>query len=137
STPAYSHDELIDIVSNALESDVSVHSRRIVPVSTPLDTPIVQACLRALPGARPFGSPTASDWIFLSDVPTVKIGPGSSELSHTGAEHVEIAERHRAGDAYRAALTEYFASICITKPNKPHQPKQATPAHRDTRGTVG
>lgn len=111
STPAYSHDELIDIVSNALESDVSVHSRRIVPVSTPLDTPIVQACLRALPGARPFGSPTASDWIFLSDVPTVKIGPGSSELSHTGAEHVEIAELHRAVDAYRAVITEYFASI--------------------------
>lgn len=110
STPAYTHDELTEMVDEALESEIEVHSRRIVPVSTPLDARIVQSCLSALPDTEPFGSPTASDWIFLSDVPTVKIGPGSSELSHTGAEHIEVKELEEAVDAYRGIITEYFAS---------------------------
>lgn len=109
STPAYDHDELVTILDAALESDIEVQSSRIIPVSTPVEAPIVQACLRATPDARPFGSPTASDWIFLSDVPAVKIGPGSSELSHTGDEHVEIHELYRAVKVYRSIITSYFA----------------------------
>lgn len=108
STPAYTHEELIEIVSSTLESDVEVHSKRIVPVSTPVESRIVRSCLEAIPGAEPFGSPTTSDWIFLSDVPTVKLGPGASELSHSGAEHVEIRELRRAVDVYRSIITSYF-----------------------------
>lgn len=108
STPAYTHDEIIEQLAGLLESEVAVHSKRIVPVATDPSERIVRACLRALPGAEPFGSPTASDWIFLRDVPTVKIGPGSSQRSHTADEHIEIAELERAVDAYKNIIRAYF-----------------------------
>ena len=108
STPDFTHDELIEIVREALESEVYVHSKRIVPVSTALDERIVEACRQAVPDADPFGSPTASDWIFLDDVPTVKIGPGSSQLSHTARESIPMAELERAVAVYRSIIQAYF-----------------------------
>lgn len=107
-TPAYSHDEIIEIIDDLLESDVEVHSKRIIPVSTEVQSSIVQACIRAFPEAEPFGSPTASDWIFLHDVPTVKLGPGPSERSHTPHEHIEIEEVRRAVGVYKALIKTYF-----------------------------
>lgn len=107
-TPSYTHDELIEQVAEFLESDVEVHSKRIIPVSTSPDEPIVQACLGACPGAVPFGSPTASDWIFLADVPAVKLGPGASELSHTAEESISIAELRRGVTVYRDIIKRYF-----------------------------
>ncbi|MEX1055605.1 MAG: M20/M25/M40 family metallo-hydrolase, partial [Rhodothermales bacterium] len=108
STPAYSHEELIEMMENFLESEVEVHSKRFVPVATDVDSRIVRACMLAAPDAEPFGSPTASDWIFLNDVPTVKIGPGNSELSHTAMESIEPEELHRGEVVYRRILQTYF-----------------------------
>ncbi len=108
STPAYTHDELIALFDRALESDVHVHSKRIVPVRTDHDARIVQACQQALPDATPFGSPTTCDWIFLSDVPTVKIGPGPSERSHTPHEHIALADVEAAARGYEAIVRAYF-----------------------------
>ena len=113
STPAYTHAELTALVADALESEVVVYSDRLVPCATPADARVAVACTRALGAlgldATPFGSPTASDWVFLADVPAVKIGPGRSELSHTPDEHVDAAEVVRAVDVYRAIITHYFA----------------------------
>ena len=108
STPSTTHAALIATVREAVQSEVVVHSERLVPVATTSDDPIVQACRAALPEAAPFGSPTASDWIFLSDVPTVKIGPGQSERSHTANEHIALSEVRRAVQVYRALITTYF-----------------------------
>jgi acetylornithine deacetylase len=110
STPAYTHDEITAQVAERLESHVEVHSDRIVPVATDPDERIVRACRRALSDdAEPFGSPTASDWIFLTDVPTVKLGPGSSEQSHTPGEHIALAEIPRAVESYKRIIQNYFA----------------------------
>lgn len=108
-TPAYDHDDLIARLIKFLDSDVEVHSKRIVPVSTPVESRIVRACLAAHPAAKPFGSPTASDWIFLHDIPAVKIGPGSSELSHTADESIPIDELRRAVGLYGSIIQSYFA----------------------------
>jgi acetylornithine deacetylase len=108
STPAYTHEELTEQISAKLESEVQVHSKRIVPVKTDPSSRIVQACRTALPNAEPFGSPTASDWIFLSDVPTVKLGPGPSERSHTADEHIELEEVVRAVEVYKGIIRSYF-----------------------------
>ncbi len=108
STPAYSHEELINIVSAHLASEVAVHSQRLIPVSTPTESRISRAAVEAA-GTVPFGSPTASDWIFLHDVPTVKIGPGDSNLSHTANEHIPVEEVHRAVALYRALALNYFS----------------------------
>ena len=108
STPAYTHKELIALFSETLESDIEVYSERIIPVSTSPDERVVQACLQALPGAIPFGSPTTSDWIYLHDVPVVKIGPGPSERSHTPNEHIEIEALHKGIQVYKQVIKTYF-----------------------------
>lgn len=109
STPVYTHEELTTRVRKELESTVDVHSDRIVPVATALDERVVRACCRAVPDAEPFGSPTTSDWIFLSDVPAVKIGPGASDLSHTPRESIPVDQLHQAVDVYRSAIEAYFS----------------------------
>lgn len=108
STPAYTHDELIALINDAVEADVEVHSKRLIPVATSPDDPVVMACLKALPNAAPFGSPTLSDWIFIPDVPTVKIGPGPSERSHTPHEHIEIDAFLDGIEAYKRIIQKYF-----------------------------
>lgn len=112
STPAYTHPELTALVADALESTVEVHSDRLVPCATAADARIARATDAALTAlgraAAPFGSPTASDWCVLSDVPAVKIGPGRSELSHTADEHVEVAQLTAAVDVYAEIARRYF-----------------------------
>ena len=109
-TPAYTHEEISDAIAVLLESEVKVHSKRIIPLATALEERIVRACRSVLPEAPPFGSPTASDWLFLHDVPTVKIGPGISERSHTPDEHIEISEVERAVEVYKGIIQTYFAT---------------------------
>ena len=107
-TPAYTHEEITQAMRDELVSEIAVHSDRFVPVATPTSERIVQACRTALPDAEPFGSPTASDWIFLRDVPAVKIGPGLSERSHTPGEHIAVADVEHAARAYQAIIRAYF-----------------------------
>ena len=107
-TPAYTHEEIIDTIRGLVESEVEVYSNRFIPVNTPEAARIVQACRAAQPDGTPFGSPTASDWIFLHDVPVVKIGPGRSQRSHTAEEHIAIDEVERAVAVYTSIIQAYF-----------------------------
>lgn len=50
-------------------------------------------------GLTPFGSPTLSDQAILSS-PSLKIGPGASERSHTANEYIEIRELEQALQIY-------------------------------------
>ncbi len=110
STPSYTHEELTSLVSAAVESDISIHSDRMLPAGTDPEETIVKACLAAHPGAKPFGSPTVSDWIYVRDIPTVKMGPGDSFLSHTPEESIPIRELGEAVVIYRNAIKSYFES---------------------------
>ena len=103
------HPWLAEQVAAAVESEVEVYSQRFVPCRTAPDARIAQACAAALPGEEPFGSPTASDWVFLADVPAVKLGPGRSQLSHTADEHVAAAEVERAVAVYQAVARAVFS----------------------------
>lgn len=113
STPAYTHAELAALLADALESEVEVYSDRLVPCRTDPSARIAQAARAALTelglDAEPFGSPTASDWVFLHDVPAVKLGPGRSELSHTPEEHVEVEQLTRAVEVYKRLIRHYFS----------------------------
>jgi acetylornithine deacetylase len=108
-TPAYTHDEIVALVREAVEAEVEVHSDRLVPCATPDDARIARAARTALPDADPFGSPTSSDWVFLHDVPTVKLGPGRSTRSHTADERIDTAEVDRAVAVYRDLVRAYFS----------------------------
>jgi len=111
STPAYSHAELVALVRDAIESEVEVHSDRFISVSTDPGERILAACRSALPDAEPFGSPTASDWVMIHGVPTVKIGPGFSERSHTADEHIDVATVEQAVEGYKAIIRAYFECV--------------------------
>lgn len=108
STPVYTHEEMIALIEDHFDSEVEVVSTRLIPASTSIDERIVQACIQADPSAEPFGSPTMSDWLFTNDLPTVKIGPGRSELSHTADEHIELAELQKAVGHYKKIIKNYF-----------------------------
>lgn len=108
-TPAYTHGEIVELIRDAVDAEVEVYSDRLVPCSTPEDARIVRAAAAALPDASPFGSPTSSDWVFLHNVPAVKLGPGQSERSHTGGERIDVAEVERAVTVYRDLIQAYFS----------------------------
>jgi len=107
-TPAYTHDEIVDVVRDTVDGEVEVYSDRLVPCATPEGARILEAARAALPDAEPFGSPTCSDWVFLHDVPAVKLGPGPSERSHTAGERIEVDVVRRAVDVYRTLARHYF-----------------------------
>lgn len=108
-TPAYTHDEIVDRVSAAVDAEVEVYSDRLVPCATPQDARIVRAARAARPDATPFGSPTSSDWVFLHDVPAVKMGPGQSNRSHTAKERIDVDEVRKAVEVYRTLIETYFS----------------------------
>ena len=109
-TPSYTIDEVLDLIGSALDSRISVRSRRYVPVETRADAVVSRAAVAAT-GKPPIGSATASDWVFVRDVPTVKIGPGDTELSHTPEESIEIEELCRAPGVYRSIIESFFESV--------------------------
>lgn len=87
-TPAASHAAVVAAVRRQVAGEVRVLSDRLVPRETAADSYLAAAALRARPEARLFGSPTLSDMVFVDGVPAIKVGPGSSERSHTADEWV-------------------------------------------------
>ena len=107
-TPAESHAALFERLSESFDCELTVHSDRLVAVETAESEPIVGAVLRALPDAKPAGSPAMSDMVFLADVPCVKIGPGSPSRSHTPDEYVTADELAAGASAYERIIQAYF-----------------------------
>lgn len=98
---------IIDTLKSTLPCDVHVLSDRFVATQTDPESVIAQACLRRS-GKPFFGSPTASDWVFLADIPCIKIGPGDSTKSHTADEHIDIAQLDAAIPLYRSIIHDFF-----------------------------
>jgi acetylornithine deacetylase len=107
--PEIPPEEVVARVRAIVRSDVHVRSDRLAPVRTPEGARILAAVMAALPEAKPFGSPTLSDWAHLKGIPAVKIGPGISEVSHTVDEWVELAEVERAVGVYERIARAYLA----------------------------
>jgi len=119
-TPAYTHDEIISLISDRLNPldgiEVEVYSNRFFPCATPdcatgeclLDAATTAAAELSGGAVPPFGSPTASDWIFLRDVPAIKLGPGDSNLSHSADERIRVDEVRRAKTLYTRLARTFF-----------------------------
>lgn len=85
----YTLQEIFDILQNHTQSNLTPRSLRWHPSGISSEHPIVlkgQAM-----GRRVFGSPTLSDQVHFK-CPTVKIGPGLSERSHTTDEYIKVSE---------------------------------------------
>lgn len=109
STPSWTHTELAEVLRAALDVAVEVTSDRLVPCETPVGSRLLQAAQSVRPEAKPFGSPTCSDWVFLKDRDTIKCGPGTSRRSHTPDEYVDLAEVSEARRFYRHLAQAYLA----------------------------
>ncbi len=107
-TPLQPHQPTVERLRAALKSEVHVHSDRLVPIETATDAVIVQAVRDALPCAIPTGSPAMSDMVFLSGIPSVKIGPGQPQRSHTADEFILEDELKAGVGAYASIVRTYF-----------------------------
>jgi len=110
STPAWTHGEIAERLRESLRSDVVITSQRLVPCQTPDGSRLLEAALRVRPGAKRFGSPTCSDWVFLRHTDAIKCGPGTSRRSHTADEYVDLPEVAAARTFYADLAREYLRS---------------------------
>jgi acetylornithine deacetylase len=105
--PEYESGAIIRAVGEITGADVEVISDRYISTETYPTERIAEVCKRAS-GAEFTGSPTASDWVFLADVPAIKIGPGNSPQSHTHDEYIDIAQLDKGVRLYEGIIRMYF-----------------------------
>lgn len=95
--PEYTLEEIIEIIDNHTNATLMPRSLRLKPSSISLHHPLVVA--GHLIGLKSFGSATLSDQALLQ-IPSIKLGPGLSERSHTANEYIYIAEIQEALHIY-------------------------------------
>ncbi len=100
-TDAYRNEEVVDIIKQHVECDVTPRSTRLKPSCISKNHPFVLAGLEL--GRITYGSPTTSDQALL-DITSVKIGPGDSARSHMADEFIYVDEIHQGVELYIAIL---------------------------------
>jgi acetylornithine deacetylase len=85
----YTFEEVLDIISSHVLSEIKPRSVRLRSTAIPLDHPLVKAGIAL--GKSYYGSPTTSDKA-LMPFPSLKMGPGDSARSHTADEYIYIDE---------------------------------------------
>ncbi len=100
----FSNEEVADLLQHELESEVKPRSLRLR--SSFIDTahPLVKKAGKL--GIKTFGSRTMSDQALIP-APSVKFGPGNSELSHQADEYIEKAQILDAIDLYYNLLIDF------------------------------
>jgi acetylornithine deacetylase len=96
-TDVYTHEEVLETIRQHTESEVTARSMRLRPSRIDDDHAIVTTARRL--GIPTFGSPTMSDQALLP-MPSVKMGPGMSERSHTADEFITLDELRNGVDTY-------------------------------------
>lgn len=86
----YTNEQVLQIIDHNTVSKVTPRSLRLNSSSIALDHPLVQRGTEL--GLTHYGSPTLSDQALLRGFPTLKLGPGKSERSHTADEYIKVKE---------------------------------------------
>lgn len=102
-TDAYSNEETLKVIRDHVKSEAQPRSTRLQPSRIAMDHPMVKAAESL--ELKLFGSPTMSDQA-LMPFPTVKIGPGVSDRSHTADEFIYLAEIKEGIEGYIKLLTK-------------------------------
>lgn len=85
----YTFDEILEVIRQNIQSEVTPRSTRLRSTSIALEHPLVQAGIKL--GRSYYGSPTTSDKA-LMPFQALKMGPGDSARSHTADEFIYIEE---------------------------------------------
>ncbi|MDR2912867.1 MAG: M20/M25/M40 family metallo-hydrolase [Alistipes sp.] len=103
-TEQYTNEEVLEIVCQHITSTVTPRSLHLRSSSISPDHPIVQAGIAL--GLNTFGSPTTSDQVALTMIPSVKVGPGQSSRSHAADEYIELTEIQQGIELYIKLLDQ-------------------------------
>ena len=101
--PEYSTDQLLEIIRDNVKAEIKPRSTRLMPSAIDKEHAIVRAAEKI--GIELFGSSTLSDQALLK-IPSVKIGPGKSERSHTADEFVYLQEIEDGLKIYKKLLEQ-------------------------------
>lgn len=100
---------ITSLVEKRAGAPVRVISDRFQPFETAAEEMIVQAALRANPAASVGGSETLSDAVWTRRFPTIKVGPGSTDRSHTAGEFIHVAELLEGTRFYERLIREFLS----------------------------
>ena len=103
-TDAYSNEEVVELLQEALECDAKPRSTRVRASAIELTHPLVEAAVAI--GREPFISPTTSDRAIMQGLPALKMGVGESSRSHTADEFVLASEIEDGIAIYQKLLDE-------------------------------
>ena len=103
-TDAYTNEEVVEIIANALSSDVTPRSTRIRASAISEEHPLAQTA--TLAGRKLFVSHTSSDMSRMP-FPTLKMGIGDTHRSHSADEHVLRSEIIEGVSIYEDYLTQF------------------------------
>ncbi|MDB5228526.1 MAG: acetylornithine deacetylase [Bacteroidota bacterium] len=101
--PEYSTDQLLEIIRDNVKAEIKPRSVRLQPSQIDKEHIMVKAAEKL--GIETFGSSTLSDQALLK-IPSVKIGPGKSERSHTADEFIYLQEIEDGLKIYRKLLDQ-------------------------------
>lgn len=102
-TDAYTNQEILEIVTQNLNSKVKARSMNLDPSSISKDHPVVLAGIKL--GRETYGSPTLSDQSVLS-CSSLKLGPGDSLRSHSADEFIHLKEIEEGIELYIKILNK-------------------------------
>lgn len=106
-TDAYTNEQTVELIRQAILSEAQPRSTRIRASVIGEEHPLVQAALAT--GATPFCSPTTSDRT-LMPFPALKMGIGDSARSHTADEYILETELE-AGMAQYVRLIDHLTRL--------------------------
>jgi acetylornithine deacetylase len=98
----YSNQQVFEELQRMCRSELKARSFRLNASGIPMDHPLVRKGLAM--GLQAYGSPTLSDQALMSGFPSLKIGPGLSERSHTADEFILLSELEMGMDIYLQLL---------------------------------
>jgi len=102
-TEAYSNTEVLNFLNKNTYSTLTARSVRLEPSGIAIQHPLVQAGTKL--GISNFGSATLSDQALMS-FPTLKMGPGNSNRSHTADEFILLSEIEEGIEIYGQLLSK-------------------------------
>ena len=97
SNECYSNEEILAIVRNNVQAEITPRSTHLQSSGLPLTHPLVRKAVAM--GKKTYGSPTLSDQALMR-FPTLKMGPGDSARSHAPDEYILLSE-------IRAGIADY------------------------------
>ena len=106
--PAQTLEGVAERLTKELSAEVKPRSLRLHPMRTDPGERVVRAALAARSESSTFGSDTMSDAVFFREVPTIKCGPGMTEMSHRPDEFVEVKWIREGVPFYRDLAVNYF-----------------------------